>query len=488
MQFLRPKHEPSLIEPIQPAEGLQRRLAENEPFEEPLKEDRPLLHARKEARPNFVLIALAASFVLFGLVAVPRLARMSSADASPTEVARYIDPRLAEIKGDPAAEAAFTDFIKLAKYPFGPVRMIGSRGLRQVREAAKFVDIDPMELSVLDGMFVDPSFGNLLTALESPRIQVIGRSTEEIQFMNAVPGFLRSVARYQLLKGQQADAQRTLTVLFTLYPKVESTPGSDTPILGYTAARESVTATRELRSLNLSASQMQQILDEMQPPKAFLLEDQQIRSRIHHELVEDLTDSASRQRTLVDQFQKAGATFSATETMESASKLALESIENLHKPWYAQSRVRAKELDEDLRELRMRSRSWFEGIIPNARLNSNTAGISLLGAHRYALVGVVDSAFYHLAEYEAARTILGIAIYQKRHHRLPDDLEALVANGILKQLPTDPYSGQPFRYKREGTVYSVGPDRVDGLGTGAVDEFDSSVGGDFVFSIYGGVD
>ena len=39
----------------------------------------------------------------------------------------------------------------------------------------------------------------------------------------------------------------------------------------------------------------------------------------------------------------------------------------------------------------------------------------------------------------------------------------LVSDGILKEIPVDPYSGESFRYSNN-IVYSVGPDREDEKG------------------------
>jgi len=63
----------------------------------------------------------------------------------------------------------------------------------------------------------------------------------------------------------------------------------------------------------------------------------------------------------------------------------------------------------------------------------------------------------------------GIELYKRRYGSLPDTLEALVNQGILRLVPTDPFGFDTttrkynaFRYDRENDkVYSIGPDLTD---------------------------
>ena len=60
-------------------------------------------------------------------------------------------------------------------------------------------------------------------------------------------------------------------------------------------------------------------------------------------------------------------------------------------------------------------------------------------------------------------TDLALRIYRLEHGEDPPDLDALVPS-ILKSVPIDPYSEKPLLYQKrgkDGTVYSVGPDRDD---------------------------
>jgi hypothetical protein len=58
--------------------------------------------------------------------------------------------------------------------------------------------------------------------------------------------------------------------------------------------------------------------------------------------------------------------------------------------------------------------------------------------------------------------------YRRAHEAWPASLEALVADGLLKHVPTDPYDGAPLRYRvceDRVVIYSVGQDLQDNGGT-----------------------
>jgi hypothetical protein len=72
-----------------------------------------------------------------------------------------------------------------------------------------------------------------------------------------------------------------------------------------------------------------------------------------------------------------------------------------------------------------------------------------------------------LAELTTASSGMAVARYRLAHNEWPADLAELVP-GDLKELPKDPYDGQPLRYRRtpDGVdIYSVGEDLVDNQGT-----------------------
>jgi hypothetical protein len=65
------------------------------------------------------------------------------------------------------------------------------------------------------------------------------------------------------------------------------------------------------------------------------------------------------------------------------------------------------------------------------------------------------------ASVAALRMKIALRLYEQKHGRLPDDLKALIPD-LLKEIPRDPYDGQPFRYsKTERKVWAVGRDLKD---------------------------
>jgi hypothetical protein len=72
----------------------------------------------------------------------------------------------------------------------------------------------------------------------------------------------------------------------------------------------------------------------------------------------------------------------------------------------------------------------------------------------------------HLARCRSAATALAVERYRLAHKEWPSDLAALLPL-YLKDVPIDPFDGQPLRYRRtfDGVViYSVAEDCVDNQG------------------------
>jgi hypothetical protein len=70
------------------------------------------------------------------------------------------------------------------------------------------------------------------------------------------------------------------------------------------------------------------------------------------------------------------------------------------------------------------------------------------------------------AQVGAAQIALAAKAYRAEHGRYPEWLSELAADGW--ELPTDPFSGKPYHYRREGdsfAVWSVGPNMADNKGT-----------------------
>jgi hypothetical protein len=71
------------------------------------------------------------------------------------------------------------------------------------------------------------------------------------------------------------------------------------------------------------------------------------------------------------------------------------------------------------------------------------------------------------AQLRAAVVLLAAERYRQERKQLPRSLAELVQAGYLKAIPTDPYDGQPLRFRRldDGlVVYAVGPDGQDNGG------------------------
>jgi hypothetical protein len=84
----------------------------------------------------------------------------------------------------------------------------------------------------------------------------------------------------------------------------------------------------------------------------------------------------------------------------------------------------------------------------------------------------------------AAQVGVAAERYRLAHGGWPQDLAQLVPT-YLREVPTDPYDGQPLRYRQtaDGVVlYSVGPDRTDNQGN--LVRFAPADGHDFGFQLW----
>lgn len=73
----------------------------------------------------------------------------------------------------------------------------------------------------------------------------------------------------------------------------------------------------------------------------------------------------------------------------------------------------------------------------------------------------------HAARLRAAATGIAVVRYYDQHNRWPDSLDDLVPE-YQKQVPSDPFTGEPLKFLRVGNeirVYSVGPNRTDDGGS-----------------------
>jgi len=104
------------------------------------------------------------------------------------------------------------------------------------------------------------------------------------------------------------------------------------------------------------------------------------------------------------------------------------------------------------------------------RLLATQAAVDALPAWRSRItqmafpvfIRVVWSTERRTASVRAAQIALALAAYRADHGAYPDSLSALEAAGWT--LPTDPFGGGPYHYRREGdgfVVWSIGPDVDD---------------------------
>jgi hypothetical protein len=108
-----------------------------------------------------------------------------------------------------------------------------------------------------------------------------------------------------------------------------------------------------------------------------------------------------------------------------------------------------------------------------------------------------------LCRVRAARLQAALVLYEIRKEKAAPDLQSLVPD-ILPELPDDPFSGRPFRYRisrgeglggpgekevqevlaDQGIVWSIGPDRVDDGGLRQADQKSSPAArGDLIFLV-----
>lgn len=95
-------------------------------------------------------------------------------------------------------------------------------------------------------------------------------------------------------------------------------------------------------------------------------------------------------------------------------------------------------------------------------------GNVLLNIMLPALHKVIENSWRNCTDSRATLTLLAIWEYEKKNGTLPDTLKTAVEKGCLKEVPLDPFSGQPLIYKKTSNgfiLYSVGSDFIDNDGT-----------------------
>jgi len=95
----------------------------------------------------------------------------------------------------------------------------------------------------------------------------------------------------------------------------------------------------------------------------------------------------------------------------------------------------------------------------------------ILGVFMPATARASDIAYRGKMRHESTLTILALLRWRLENNQYPAALGELVAAGLLKELPTDPWSDKPLVYKKTNddfTLYSVGPNFKDDAGEIAI--------------------
>lgn len=116
--------------------------------------------------------------------------------------------------------------------------------------------------------------------------------------------------------------------------------------------------------------------------------------------------------------------------------------------------------------------------LPHAQTNSSSRLHQLLSLHRpNAMVRLAGPGRDYLngslvgkceikSHVDGLRLVVACRLYELRHGRLPEALDALTPE-LLREVPTDPFDGKPFRYVRaDAVVFSVGRDLKDSWTSG----------------------
>ncbi len=92
----------------------------------------------------------------------------------------------------------------------------------------------------------------------------------------------------------------------------------------------------------------------------------------------------------------------------------------------------------------------------------NGVGKTLVAIGAPLHVTMADGTTRRKAHVVMAATAIALKLFGEQRGHLPAALDELVAAGLLRTLPNDPYNGQPLRYlPRQGLIYCVGEDQVD---------------------------
>jgi hypothetical protein len=128
-------------------------------------------------------------------------------------------------------------------------------------------------------------------------------------------------------------------------------------------------------------------------------------------------------------------------------------------------------------------------IIPGSREDPEpTISIRAFTAQMYAnsFYSIYTFGVRAMTDAALAGTALAVEQYEREHSALPDSLDALTPK-YLAEVPTDPFSGDPLRYRHTDTgylVYSVGYDQEDDGGNKPPEKISLREDGDLLYEIH----
>jgi hypothetical protein len=110
------------------------------------------------------------------------------------------------------------------------------------------------------------------------------------------------------------------------------------------------------------------------------------------------------------------------------------------------------------------ARMRTEQIDIDQELQRLSSGNVLLSMFLPGFERIIEYSYQNKANVQATLTIIAILRYKQDTGGYPENLEQLISDAYLKELPMDPYSDKPLVYKKTGdsfVLYSLGPDFDD---------------------------
>lgn len=425
-------------------------------------------------------LSLIGALALFTTAAIVRSHRSGYKAPSKAEIRKWVDPKLIPGSLNPADYAntlqMMETYHKLREWDADMV-------IANSRSETPLTDGEARRLTSL---LAQAELKSLVQQLAAPTFNTPPRKPLDQKFLYTRPPLIVGVyAEQKLEKGNATEALDAYRTLLSLYPRAASSHGPDSWLIAFAAANEAPRYVQTLASSPLvSAKQLQALLNAMPAGNATTANEDAVRYEATQALPWELANPDVILGELKNPATRARARVDAGATLQLANQAAEEGVQNIRRDWSRQDRTAANrmaELAQDAQrfvEQTPLTSDWLADLFlrRTSPSSKNLLGLLLLAQDENMLIGQAASMYNSRQSYEAARTILGIAVYARLHPSLPRTLDDLLREGIFKQLPTDPYSGEPFLYDRSKLrIRSVGP---DGRDNGDLER------GDRIFTLY----